>query len=917
MWIALAVVLCTFFLLSPDPNDVYPGLIPWAPGSALRALMTALSLGGWTPTARGIEIKDLAFYVGVALALALLAAAAARRVPVEPYRRARLALTGAVLLGTWVTVSAFSATWSGDASLSLRQAALYFMIVGGAAALGATLRPPQIRAVLGGLLAAGAAAAVLCIWYFHERSPNHRPGFPIGNPGTLAATLLPAILVAVCHVARVAFQPIRHDPRARLAAGAAAAALIPLTWCLVLTGARAAMIGLAAGVATLVLVNVGRRTRYVLSAAAVLAVIGAALAAYFTPVLDLLDRSETIRFRGYMWRYAAELWSRRPVSGVGAASFARLTGVLSLNDRQLDPAAFLGDWAGHAHNELFEVFAEIGLLGGVTFVGGLLASGLALYRLTLRRDADRWWRVAILASLAALTTEMLFNVSLRLPGVPAEYAVLLGLGWAACLRDGSGDDAESDGRSVGPVARGAIAGSAALLSLAAGAVTVVNWSGVLAERAAYAAMSDSSFAVALEQAQRARQRLFDPLRVLYAEELAVRARLAQARAAFEAVSSAPAGGAGLQGAVDAAGAAFGAAVALHGRAPTLSRMPALAARAAEMIVELLRETDVPTASEWRRRAVEAWHAQRNESPYDEEALLALLRYPGTGSRNAALLRDALRSGFPHPEWHAALRRVAATGEFRGGLEVLLVEAGPIDPATAVDSIIASRAPETFRLAAAVAALDGDAGTAGRFAERAATLYRSLRRRLPELYSVARAEQAEYEFRADFAQARQAAGRVEEAIAALPRIQAQHYQAMAEPYRRRLAAYLLAAGDETAGRAVVAQFALPRGHTAPDPAAIDRGLADSYVSLAESFVRTPPERRPPLDGWLTAALRRVPAHPRAWWLRAWLAADSGDAARVRQLLAEAARTGVAASDVAKMRESLARDFPDLRPELESP
>lgn len=914
--VALAVVCGTFFLISPDPRDDYPGLIPWAPGSALRALMGLMSLGGSTPTARGIEIKDLVLHVGAGLALGLAGLRMARS-DVPGWRGARLAVTGASLLGLWVAISALSALWSGDASLSLRQAGLYFVLVGCGVGLAATLRPAQVRTVLDGYLAAGAAAAVLCIWYFHERNPNHRPGFPIGNPGTLAATLLPAVMVGVCRIARGVRSVSVLDRGERWRAGAAALALVPLGWCLWLTAARAAGIGLAAGVATLVLVNVGRRMRYVLSAAAGVLVTAAALAAYFTPVLDLLDRSETIRFRGYMWRYAAELWSRRPVSGVGAASFARLTGVLSLTDRQLDPAAFLGDWAGHAHNELFEVFAEIGLLGGVAFVGGLLASGLAMYRQTLRRGDDRWWRVAILASLAALTTEMLFNVSLRLPGVPAAYATLLGLGWAACQGEPRETDAGSgtSGRAV----RAALGACAGLLSLLAFGIAGVNWAGVTAERAAYTAMSDGEPDAALQKAEEARLRLFDPLRALYAEELAVRARLARARAAYGEARAADGVDAGRRAAaVAACGAAFDAAVELHARAPTLSRMPAFAARAAEMIADLLGDADPAGAAEWRSRALEAWHGQRNETPYDTEALLALLRYGGPGGRLAGLLRDALRGGFAVPEWQAGLRHVAAREDFRSGLEALLVEAGPIDPATSVDAIMASRAPESFRLGAAVAALDGDCARASRLADRAAALYRTVRRRLPELYSVARAEQAEYEFRADAAQARRAATRVEEAISALPRIQAQHYDAMAEPYRRRLATYLLAAGDEAAAEPVAALL-VPHGPGggAPEQASIDRAIADLYVGLAESFVRTAAERRPALEPWLAAALRRVPNHARAWWLRAWLAAEGGDAGRVKALLRDATGAGVAPRDVAGMRESLLRDFPDLRTELDSP
>ena len=57
----------------------------------------------------------------------------------------------------------------------------------------------------------------------------------------------------------------------------------------------------------------------------------------------------------------------------------------------------MGDMVEHAHNRLFEVLSEIGLVGGVTFVGGLLgtlvAGGLLLRR-RLRGRAMAVYRAA-------------------------------------------------------------------------------------------------------------------------------------------------------------------------------------------------------------------------------------------------------------------------------------------------------------------------------------------------------------------------------------------------------------------------------------------------------------------------------------------------------------------------------------------
>ena len=144
-----------------------------------------------------------------------------------------------------------------------------------------------------------------------------------------------------------------------------------------------------------------------------------------------MARGATIRFRYYAWRYAAELWSQSlptSVIGQGAGSYPRLAGQLSIRDRTLDPEAFPGELVEHAHNELFEVLTEIGLIGGVTFVGGwlaTLAAGAALRRSVSDRE-KRWLHAALVAGLMALIVDMFSWPALRLSGVPAIFYTLLG-----------------------------------------------------------------------------------------------------------------------------------------------------------------------------------------------------------------------------------------------------------------------------------------------------------------------------------------------------------------------------------------------------------------------------------------------------------------------------------------------------------
>jgi len=99
-----------------------------------------------------------------------------------------------------------------------------------------------------------------------------------------------------------------------------------------------------------------------------------------------MARGATVRLRLYAWRYAACCGRPARSAARGPAAYPRLAGVLAAPDMTLDPAAFMGERESiveHAHNELFEVLTEIGLVGGVTFVAGLLATlfaGSALLR---------------------------------------------------------------------------------------------------------------------------------------------------------------------------------------------------------------------------------------------------------------------------------------------------------------------------------------------------------------------------------------------------------------------------------------------------------------------------------------------------------------------------------------------------------
>jgi len=838
IWLPVALIAATFFLISPPPGQVYPGAIPWRDVSLLRPLTELMSCNGRLATARGVEIKDFAFHLAAAAGLALLGVRLlmTRRQPVAtPTPAARVAGHAQLLLAGWVLLSLASSLWSGDADISRSQALLYGLNLSWAVAVACTLDRRHLRSFAAGMITIAALAAALCVWYFYERNPHHRPGFPIGNPTVLAACLLPGTLLAVCRVGAGIHAAIgMRRPAPLVPAFGALLALVPLAWCLVLTRSRGALLALALGLAVIVVLLAGRRLRWLFGGLLVVVILAAGGALYYTSHLDVtMARGAAMRFRVYAWRYAAELWRQRPIAGHGAGAYPRLAGQLAVRDRVLDPAAFMGDLVEHAHNELFEVFSEIGLVGGVTFVAGLLATftagGLLLRQPRWRSsptatgtvvaptspllDLEHWYLIGVIATLSALWADSLVGVSLRLPGGPALTWTLMGVLW------GLAHSYTTPGRFDAPATPRRrpildVLRAATCFVAAAGAawLAATNWRGVLAEQAASVAAARSDYAEALRQITRAEPRLLDPVRRILAREAAVRYRWTMASHAFSAwqrsaeVSPAPP-----EAVLHWAQTTYAAADELRRSVPALDTTDSLAAWAAWWLADALRTTAPADAERWRREAERAWRRQRVRTPFDVRTLLALMDYQGTLAGHLGLLRDCLRTlrtlplderpgttGATAPRlyfiWLDRLRRISQVPGFDELLAEWVAAVDPLGPGTDQDALVASLAPETYRLQAAWHALRGEYAAAATACARAAELYRPLRARFPELFSIALAEQADYVLRASPTGAPQAAALLREAIAALPVIQEQKYAELVRPFRDQLTLTLLVVGQ---------------------------------------------------------------------------------------------------------------------------
>lgn len=833
----IALVLATVCLIGagvlfspPESARGYSGVIPWRDGSVLKLIVDAISLGDMFPTARGVEIKDVFFHWSVAALLALFAVRAIISALVPPARGTAKGswFLAQVAFVAWVAISATSSIWSPDSQLALGQSAIYAIAVAWAVALAWCLDGRDAIRLAWCYVAVAAAVSALCVWYYHERNPAHRPGFPIGNPSSLAAFILPAIAICGFVLLGAAREFLCRRRPHWFGPILSAICLWPLGHCFFLANSRGSIAGLFLGIGGLAFLLAKANFRRWLVAGALL-LAGASAGYLSSRSQDLtMVRGATIRFRVYAWQYAAQWWSHRPISGNGAASYPQLSGKLDayMRDRALDPAAFMGEAVEHAHNELFEVFVEIGLIGGLTFVAAYVAtlaaaSGLLQTSLSAQR---RWMLYGVVAGLIGQMADALFGVGLRLPGLAPAFYTMIGILWAmgrsvSVRRDVTPPPGQTRTLILRRYAVATIAGAAAIVT---GYLALQNSRGLRAEQEAESALNARDYAGVIRPAVQAEAELLDPVRRLAAINTRVIARSLLAADLYQkldhrALASSQPVSADLADRVNEAGraaaTAYHEAIALDARAPSFGRPLGLAARSAIFLASLARLSDAKQSQDWLDRAATLLQKQRRLRPNDVPTLVSLANFAKAGytipaEESVALLRDGLRSGPPLQDlaaWNELLRREAARPDFRPALATMLAAIGPFRENSDLDAVILSYAPEMHRLAAAVLALDGDFNRAAAEAELAARLYDPLRSRFPALSSITFGEKAEYLFRSDPAKPGPAIEAANIAIAKVPPIQAQRRQELIAPLARNLARYYLAAGDGAAAEKAARLF----------------------------------------------------------------------------------------------------------------
>jgi O-antigen ligase len=213
------------------------------------------------------------------------------------------------------------------------------------------------------------------------------------------------------------------------------ALLVITTLCLVvaslLTGSRGGLLGLGAGVTTVVclgLMAARAGVRAGAIAVAVAALIGLGLLRLGGDVtlerLASLDQeiSLTRENRLMLWQNCLELVRARPLAGHGYGTFEQLFHLTR-------DARFRRVWHT-AHNTYLEHAVELGLPATVALYGGVLLLVAYCGRGALRYRRDQALPVATLGVSAAVGAHALVDFSLQIPAVAITYAAVLGIGCA-------------------------------------------------------------------------------------------------------------------------------------------------------------------------------------------------------------------------------------------------------------------------------------------------------------------------------------------------------------------------------------------------------------------------------------------------------------------------------------------------------
>ncbi|HUN80971.1 MAG TPA: O-antigen ligase family protein, partial [Phycisphaerae bacterium] len=732
----------------------------------LRPIVSAVGLFGKFPTSRGVEIRNLFFYVGACL-LALIAGARLMTVKKGP----GLTLDDLLDLKArcagpyfwWfllLLTGFFSSYYSNAPEMCFGQLKIRLISAAWWAPLGALLAPRHVRGLCTALVIALALTAALGIAYHLLRDdPGRRLAYPLGNELWLGACLLPGILLAIA-LAMGRYSPTANGKPTNARLGRtlffiALAAIIAAA--LHFTRSRSAQAGLIAGVlVALCFWFQGLARRLTLLFAIVLALGGSFWVNRVLQSGGVEQRAASIRSRLlYEWPFAIHLFLQKPVAGNGDGAYSMLAGKLERDEQLEDPATIRFDewsWPGHAHNEFLELMSDLGLVGLLAWV---LALGLTLYRALQfcdRCPSDcvdrRWLTIGLAAALVGMVIDQCFEPSNREPGVPAVFFTVWACLWAMCRQEqplarGSMGDATANEILRPSTLR--IAGACVVLASAAlGWYSVENWRGCRARFDAMQWMESGDFPRAESAAAFASDRLLDPFQ-------RAQARMIEAWAGsliFDKALARP--GPPSEQEIRQSGDVLRRLVKLDDEVPRFLRVSRIAT---ELYLNRARAFgrlgDKENERDSQAKFVSALRQNQKDEPFLVDRVFALWKAvpDATAMERLWWLRCLMRGGETDDNFIQLFRTLPGVKDFGPTLSDLYTVA--MQESQRPRSQWRDRlAPETFRAAALVKALAGDFGEAQRQVQIAGQMYATAGHSLAAAHAAAIHEEVRYQFAAD-------------------------------------------------------------------------------------------------------------------------------------------------------------------------
>lgn len=549
--------------------------------SLLKRVVAALALvgpeaqRGLFPTAKGVEIRYLFFYVGAALltiigGIRLISSGARPMLSRDDFWNWRERAGSPLFWWAVLLVTSLVTSWFSPArDVSLGQAAIRLMFAAWWWPIAALLLPSGVRRLSAALLLAVGLCALMGLWYFSSRSspgwfgpifslnlPDARLEYPIGNALLFGACLLPAVFVSL----GLGIDSFTKSPASPPAApesgvvaekaetqackckrtGALALILFPvLLVALALTQSRSsAWIGLGAGVVAVAFMSVGKKARpVVLLAGLLVALVGVWKVQGLREVGEMGQRAHSIRTRlNHEWPYAINLFMQKPVGGHGEGCYTMLAPQFAREEQLDEPSTLAFNerwWYTHAHNEYLELLADLGIIGAGAFVVALVLTLFYAVRYCDRareNPAERPYRFLVIAlggALFAMMIEECSSTAMRNTAFPPIFLTSWALLWALIRgeRRVGKQVAAGDERLNTGVLRGAgvVAVSA---GIALGYLGVQDWRGARASHEAQQSLTLRDLETAIAQADFAGDHLLDPFQQLTARMFGVSARTA-------------------------------------------------------------------------------------------------------------------------------------------------------------------------------------------------------------------------------------------------------------------------------------------------------------------------------------------------------------------------------------------------------